>query len=155
MINIIVLNIVFGVIIDTFGEMRDKSYEKQEKLDNTCLVCLNSKSEINEAGVEFKDHIYKHHNIWLYLKFMKYLLEKCKLEIKSQEVYILEDIRVKSVEWMPLRTSLYLEAISEGETDLLDHIQKKLDSMESRQEEIYSCVESVNEILKGGDSIRK
>lgn len=40
-INVICLNIVFGVIIDTFGEMRDEAVEREEKLDNTCLVCLN------------------------------------------------------------------------------------------------------------------
>jgi hypothetical protein len=40
LINIVILNIVFGVIIDTFGDMRDEAFSRNEKMQNMCLTCL-------------------------------------------------------------------------------------------------------------------
>lgn len=36
---IIVLNLVFGVIIDTFGDLRAERNEKDDILRNTCFIC--------------------------------------------------------------------------------------------------------------------
>lgn len=36
---IIVLNLIFGVIIDTFGDLRTEKNEKEDILKNTCFIC--------------------------------------------------------------------------------------------------------------------
>ena len=36
---IIVLNLIFGVIIDTFADLRSEKQQKEEILKNTCFVC--------------------------------------------------------------------------------------------------------------------
>lgn len=36
---VIVLNLVFGVIIDTFGDLRTERNEKDDILRNTCFIC--------------------------------------------------------------------------------------------------------------------
>lgn len=36
---IIVLNLIFGVIIDTFADLRSEKQQKDEILKNTCFVC--------------------------------------------------------------------------------------------------------------------
>lgn len=36
---IIVLNLIFGVIIDTFGDLRGEKNEKEDILKNTCFIC--------------------------------------------------------------------------------------------------------------------
>ena len=40
---IIVLNLIFGVIIDTFADLRSEKQQKEEILKNTCFICGNSK----------------------------------------------------------------------------------------------------------------
>ena len=36
---IIVLNLIFGVIIDTFADLRSEKQNKDEVLKNTCFIC--------------------------------------------------------------------------------------------------------------------
>ena len=36
---IIVLNLIFGVIIDTFADLRSEKQQKEEILKNTCFIC--------------------------------------------------------------------------------------------------------------------
>jgi hypothetical protein len=36
---VIVLNLIFGVIIDTFGDLRNEKNEKEDVLKNTCFIC--------------------------------------------------------------------------------------------------------------------
>ena len=43
---IIVLNLIFGVIIDTFADLRSEKQEKDEILRNTCFICRYDSSII-------------------------------------------------------------------------------------------------------------
>ena len=36
---IIILNLIFGVIIDTFADLRSEKQQKEEILKNTCFIC--------------------------------------------------------------------------------------------------------------------
>ena len=36
---IIVLNLIFGVIIDTFADLRSEKQQKEETLKNSCFIC--------------------------------------------------------------------------------------------------------------------
>jgi len=36
---IIVLNLIFGVIIDTFADLRSEKQQKDDVLKNTCFIC--------------------------------------------------------------------------------------------------------------------
>ena len=36
---IITLNLIFGVIIDTFADLRSEKNEKEENRKNTCFIC--------------------------------------------------------------------------------------------------------------------
>lgn len=39
---IIVLNLIFGVIIDTFADLRSEKQKKEEILKTTCFICGKS-----------------------------------------------------------------------------------------------------------------
>ena len=85
LINTIILNIVFGIIVDTFGDMRDEQFRRDEIVENTCLVCLNEKKEILETKNEFDDHIEHQHNIWNYVYFLNYLKHKSDNDLTVPE----------------------------------------------------------------------
>lgn len=36
---VIVLNLIFGVIIDTFADLRSEKQQKETDLKNTCFIC--------------------------------------------------------------------------------------------------------------------
>ncbi len=42
-INILFINIVFGIILDTFGELRDERKQKIHDIEDICFICgINS-----------------------------------------------------------------------------------------------------------------
>ena len=41
MIIIIIQNLIFGVIIDTFADLRAEKNAKEERLRNSCFICGN------------------------------------------------------------------------------------------------------------------
>lgn len=45
MVIIIVLNLIFGVIIDTFADLRSEKQKKEEILKTTCFICGEEGSE--------------------------------------------------------------------------------------------------------------
>ena len=131
-LNIIILNIVFGVIIDTFGEMRDEAYERDEKLKNTCLLCLNERQDVEEAGVNFKSHKENEHDIWLYIYFIKYLHHKKELDYTPEENEAWSNYQSKKTDWMPLKSSLFLKEMDKDEKDRLEDLHEQLEIMEDK-----------------------
>lgn len=49
---IIVLNLIFGVIIDTFADLRSEKQKKEEILKTTCFICGGSRRETNQSERE-------------------------------------------------------------------------------------------------------
>ena len=43
---IIVLNLIFGVIIDTFADLRSEKQQKEDILKNSCFICGKKKLRI-------------------------------------------------------------------------------------------------------------
>lgn len=118
-INIITLNIVFGVIIDTFGDMRDEAYQRQEYLESTCLVCLNQREAIESNGGKFKKHTEVLHNIWDYLDFAAQVRNKDRRMLSYVEEHAQNSILQKSADWMPLKSTIHIDTEEEEESDFL------------------------------------
>lgn len=54
MVIIIVLNLIFGVIIDTFADLRSEKQKKEEILKTTCFICgkYQNQQEFNSRQIE-------------------------------------------------------------------------------------------------------
>ena len=47
---IIVLNLIFGVIIDTFADLRSEKQNKEEIIKNSCFICGEYNSEFKQKS---------------------------------------------------------------------------------------------------------
>lgn len=58
---IIVLNLIFGVIIDTFADLRSEKQQKEEILKNTCFICgeLFGTAFANTSRFSVFTHVYQ------------------------------------------------------------------------------------------------
>jgi len=52
LVIIIILNLIFGVIIDTFADLRSEKQTKDDILRNTCFIC-GKVLFLNHALIEF------------------------------------------------------------------------------------------------------
>jgi len=66
-ITLLLVNIVAGVIIDAFAELRDIDKRLQSMLDTKCLVCGCDASELNTRGSGYRSHLKDEHNLWNYV----------------------------------------------------------------------------------------
>lgn len=46
---IIMINIVSGIIIDTFGSIREEDKKFKEDVNNTCFICGNNRETLDKA----------------------------------------------------------------------------------------------------------
>ena len=91
---IIMINIVAGIIIDTFGSLREEENTKNKDIEDKCFICGNLKtdfdrnSELGPYAGGFKHHIKFNHYMWNYLYFLAYLKYKDPNEFTGIESYI-------------------------------------------------------------------
>ncbi|KAI3385554.1 hypothetical protein SNEBB_008534 [Seison nebaliae] len=108
-IIIIVLNLIFCVIIDTFAALRGEKQRKEEILRKSCFICGLQRSAFDNRTISFDDHILEHHNMWHYLYFMVLLKVKPSTEYTGPESYVHNLIQNQSTDWFPRKRTACLE----------------------------------------------
>jgi inositol 1,4,5-triphosphate receptor type 1 len=93
LITTIGLNVVFGVIVDTFTELRDEKYNIEREKRTRCLICGLTSDEFERVGNSFKDHVRVEHNVWNYLYYFMYLHYRDPNDYSSLEQFIAIDIK--------------------------------------------------------------
>jgi hypothetical protein len=49
-VNICLLNIVFGIMVDTFSQLREQQQDRNNTINNTCLICGKSRPEFTKGA---------------------------------------------------------------------------------------------------------
>lgn len=100
--NIIGLNIIFGIIVNSFAELRDQKSKNDIDMRNYCYICQYEKmvfEKIEEGG--FLRHIEKDHNLWEYVFYQVHLDDKDPSDHTGVESYIFEKLEQKDISWVP------------------------------------------------------
>ncbi|KAM4046679.1 inositol 1,4,5-trisphosphate-gated calcium channel ITPR3 isoform 2-T2 [Anomaloglossus baeobatrachus] len=126
---IIVLNLIFGVIIDTFADLRSEKQKKEEVLKTTCFICGLERDKFDNKTVSFEEHIKEEHNIWNYLYFIVLVRVKNKTDYTGPESYVAQMIKSKNLDWFPrMRAMSLVSNEGEGEQNEIRSLQDKLNS---------------------------
>ena len=118
----IMLNIVGGIMIDTFSELRTLMIERIHETENFCFICgiENVTFDRSIGRGAFKHHISQCHHMWDYLKFIIYIWEQDKDDDDGLEQYVRRCIEANDISWFPINKSLDLVIDEEAtEGDLL------------------------------------
>ncbi|XP_011870188.1 PREDICTED: inositol 1,4,5-trisphosphate receptor isoform X6 [Vollenhovia emeryi] len=126
---IIVLNLIFGVIIDTFADLRSEKQQKELILKNTCFICGLNRSAFDNKTVSFEEHTKHEHNMWHYLYFIVLVKVKDPTEFTGPESYVYAMVKDRNLEWFPrLRAKSLAADEGEGEQVELRSLQSQLES---------------------------
>jgi hypothetical protein len=110
LMNLIIFHIIFGVIVDSFRQLKERSVEKQEKWANECFVCNCTKKQFVDAGKDFGFHHDADHNLWKYVYFIYYIRNMDKTELTGEEGVIDSLLDRKNMDWMPKNRTIYMKA---------------------------------------------
>ena len=102
---LIVLNLLLGVIIDTFADQRKTNEEEELRNQNNCFICGISRAEFDgNSTSSFSHHTEKIHNKWSYLNFLVLLRTKDHTELTGPEsaVYgMINNVPEPDLSWFP------------------------------------------------------
>ena len=95
-------NVTFGLIVDTFGALRDETYKYENDRANVCFICQLGKDSCLIKNIDYEEHIKKDHNIWSYVDFMTYLHLYNANDFTRIEGSVWDRLLEKDYGWLPI-----------------------------------------------------
>ena len=108
LITLIGLNVVFGIIVDTFSELRAERNEIASTIENECFVCALKSADFDHYGNGWQQHVKKEHHMWDYLYFLRHLDEKSPSMYTYLEQHVAEMIFLEDYSFFPFKRALSL-----------------------------------------------
>jgi hypothetical protein len=101
LITTILMAIVYGIIVDTFSELRDERNEREFDMNNVCFICGKSRSVIELKGEGWQTHTFFTHNPFAYLYFNIYLRGKDSMDCTGIEKVTKERMEAGDISFYP------------------------------------------------------
>lgn len=110
----ILLNIIFGIIIDTFAQLRDEKKAREDDANFKCFMCdLDASVFDREMEDGFLIHQRVEHHIWNYLFFIIHLRQLEPSDMDGNQSHVSEAFDEGDISWFPAGRSLFLERCAE------------------------------------------
>ncbi|XP_064599288.1 inositol 1,4,5-trisphosphate receptor type 1-like [Liolophura sinensis] len=122
-ITTIGLNIIFGIIVDTFSELRDLKWRAESDMKDTCFVCSRNSYDFEHHGKGFDHHVRNEHNMWSYVFFMIHLEDIKASDYTALELYVSKSLNREDYDFFPLNRALCLSDVDKDST------QSKIDDL--------------------------
>ncbi|GAM26988.1 hypothetical protein SAMD00019534_101630, partial [Acytostelium subglobosum LB1] len=157
--TIFLLNVILGIIVDTFGQIRDQRSITEEYKANYCFICSIDRETFQKKGIDFNKHVEDDHNKWYYLYFFAYLKERMhnnqQNQLSDSELNALERIESNSsLSLFPIESAISLQQDMVNDNKLQD-IEAKITSSVTSQinptlamllEEVKNLRQQVNDL---------
>ena len=136
---LIMLNIVFGIIIDTFAQLRDEKRSIEHDQNNKCYICNLDRYIFDQDGIGFDDHCKNDHNMWNYVFYIIHLKMKDPTEYTGVESYVWDKYDKEDISWLPLHKAMIIDSPDDKENEEDDEEKLKM-----KLEELYDRLRIVN-----------
>jgi hypothetical protein len=126
LVLIVLLNVVFGIIIDTFSDLRLQKMERLSDTFNKCFICGHEKTTFDRAYDSpkgFEMHIKQDHNMWNYVFFMIFVWEQDRDDDDGLELFVRLQVENMDVSWFPMNRALCLVTETVEEDTVADKIE--------------------------------
>lgn len=100
-IRVMMLKIVFGIILDSFRELRELKSNIDKDWRFKCFICNIEKDECEKRNKDFDEHCGQLHNVWDYANFMIYLRMVDAQDLNGVNSMCREMILDRQMQWIP------------------------------------------------------
>ncbi|CAD8161563.1 unnamed protein product [Paramecium pentaurelia] len=114
-------SIITGIIIDSFGVLRDEAEELDNDIKGFCLICGIDRGTLEKKAKHkkgFRFHVKYEHCVWNYIFYISYLEDKKKADYNGIESYVDSDLKKESINWFPINKSLSIPDEEEEQEEL-------------------------------------
>lgn len=149
-IGVVLLNLVFGIIIDTFAALRTETQNRQDYFAGNCFVCGIAASTIDNAARQrgvpgFIHHIFEEHCMWDYMYFIFLVRSKDVTTLSGPEQRILQLMDKNDVSWFPTDRALLLEGRDREEELQETGMHHMLNTLTAQQSTLAGQVEGLTD----------
>lgn len=85
-IPVVAMNLILGIIVDTFSELRTEEAERELEFSSKCFICSLPDHEFNGDG-GFQEHIETEHNMWNYLYLALQLSQQAENDLTGMNYH--------------------------------------------------------------------
>ncbi|ETV92580.1 hypothetical protein H310_13238 [Aphanomyces invadans] len=115
---IVLINISFGLIVDTFATIRTSHKEKVDELHDRCFICSidgYTFDRLTRRGFDYHTHM--EHNMWHYLCLFVHINKKDYTEYNGMELYLAMRMAKADVSFFPNHRAMALERVHDVWSD--------------------------------------
>ena len=102
LIILIILNIVNGIIVDTFQALREENNKINDERENICFICQIPRSIFESKGIDFEYHTSNEHNVYFYFCYLFKIKKRDVHDLNSVDFQVYNAIVDNKVEFFPL-----------------------------------------------------
>lgn len=113
---LLLLNMINGVIVTTFSQIREESVTKEEDIGNRCFICSLDKLEYEKRKINFNEHVELEHNTENYIKYLVYVKSINPKDLDADQSYVVQCLKNKDIAFFPVFRSFSIGDLS-GEMD--------------------------------------
>ncbi|GMH85943.1 hypothetical protein TL16_g10388 [Triparma laevis f. inornata] len=106
-LGVLLFDVVTGIILDTFGELREEVNDRADKMENETYISGITREKIEELegnAVDFTQVNQQHQDKWNYLYFLIYLNNKETSEMNGAEAFVHKAVGEEDTCWLPQKT---------------------------------------------------
>jgi hypothetical protein len=152
---VLLLNIIFGIILDTFSELREDAKEKHDIMTGECFICAIDKSTFDDDAMKngqqkgFIRHIKEEHNMWDYMFFIMFLENKDSTEFTGAETYVQKCLDNNDIKWVPKKRALCLDDDDDDDDSFEEVIEDNTKEIKSlTKDKVKEMDDSVKELAQ-------
>lgn len=130
---VILLNVIFGIIIDTFSELRQKKMDRLADTHEVCFICGNTKLDFDRNSEEpngFSNHYHNDHNLWKYMQFIIFIWEQDKDDDDGLELFVRQMLERGEIGWFPVLRAMCLRSEATDDDDMTQRIDTLANALE-------------------------
>ncbi len=152
----LVAELLSGIIIDKFGEMRSQEERILEDSKKACFICGQTRETLEKSNkTNFKQHTGIEHNIWNYMFFLEYLIRAGRYgseDLGESEKFILDSMMNKEdQQWYPCYFD-YEELEEMEEQEQLQRLVTYTKSKFTNQQRLENKLDELLKVYNKGES---
>lgn len=133
------LNLIFGIIIDSYAELRDEQHIRYQNRQTICFVCGVDKSDFDKKRKDFYYHINKQHNQFKYIFFVNHLHHMNSEDLTTVETEIWQKYKDQNTDWIPFGATLSLGEVTTEKTEF-ETLSEKVDGMKEQMNNLENMM---------------
>jgi hypothetical protein len=98
---VILMNVIFGIIINTFGELRDQRNALKQEIHSNCFICGEARSQIELHSQGWSNHFMCLHSPFAYVAFIAHVSEQPANDCTGIEKYVKSKVEARDTSFFP------------------------------------------------------